>query len=359
MIKLEYTPATGLGYRHRTWTRIAEAPHLVSALQNQFALSEYERSEAEAVQQFRVWLWQELKDRFNVVSTEMRLLAQAHQQGQTVEVQVPKDALHGTVIVRALLWLADQLPTSEHVPIRGSEPGPCYEPIVPDGTISTRAEIDPKYIVWITGRTQSRIGVIVGGGEAFVPEYGFIPLKNFRWVKQQLAASAWVQKVLNDELDKAFEREAKGAPVEYDPAPSYSPEDRFDDEGREWQATDDDSVDKEVALAVAEGDVMTLVEQLTEELGDAEAALAIAQTPEIEEWYHKRPPLAGYVPPEMMRPVYMHKGEQSPLTVKSVQEQIEGKKWRYATKEETAEYIRALRPSPGRMTEKSVERSST
>src|SRR5690242_10032978 len=105
MIKLEYTPTTGLGYRHRTWTRIAEVPHQVSALQNQFALSEYERSEAEAVQQFRVWLWQELKDQFNVVSTEMRRLAQAHKQGKTVEVLVPKDAPHGAVIVRALLWL--------------------------------------------------------------------------------------------------------------------------------------------------------------------------------------------------------------------------------------------------------------
>lgn len=345
MIKLEYTPATGLGYRHRTWTRIAEEPHQVSALQNQFALSEYERSEAEAVQQFRVWLWQELKDRFNVVSTEMRLLAQAHQQGQTVEVLVPKDAPHGAVIVRALLWLADQLPTSEHVPIHGSEPGPCYEPIVPDGTISTRAEIDPKYIVWITGRTQSRIGVIVGGGEAFVPEYGFIPLKHFRWVKRQLAASARVQQVLNDELDKAFELEAKGAPVEYDPAPSYSPKDRFDDEGGEWKEIDGEVVDREVALAVAEGDAMTLVEQLAEELGDAEAALAIAQTPEIEEWYYKRPPLAGYVQPEMMRPVYLHEGAQSPLRVKSVQEQIEGEKWRYATKAEMIEYIKAFRPA--------------
>jgi len=339
MIKLEYTEATGLGYRHRTWTSIGETARKVSALQNQFALSEHALSEAEAIQQFRVWLWQELKDTFNVVSTEMRQLALAHKQERAVEVLVPKDAPHGAVIVRALLWLADQLPTGERLPIRGSEPGPCYEPIVPDGTISTRAEIDPKYIVWITGRTQSRIGVIVGYNEAFVPEYGIVPLKNFRWVNRKFAASPDVQNVLNDELDKAFEAEAKGVPVEYDPAPSYTPEERFDDEAADWQQTDEDTINSDVALAVAESDAMTLVEQLTEDLGDADAALAIAQMPEIEDWYYKRPPMAGYVQPEMMRPVYLHKGDQSPLKVKSAQEQIEGKKWRYATKVETGEYI--------------------
>ena len=343
MIKLEYTEATGLGYRHRTWTSISETARKVSALQNQFALSEHELSEAEAVQQFSVWLWQELKDTFNVVSTEMRQLARAHKQGSVVEVLVPKDAPHGAVIVRALLWLADQLPEGKRLPIRGSEPGPCYEPIVPDGTISTRAEIDPKYIVWITGRTQSRIGVIVGYNEAFVPEYGIVLLKNFRWVNRKFATSPGVQNVFNDELDKAFVAESKGVPVEYDPAPSYTPEDRFDDESADWQQTDEDAVDNEVVLAVAEGDAMTLIEQLTEELGDAEAALAIAQTPEIEDWYYKRPPLAGYVQPERIRPVYLYKGEQSPLKVKSVQEQMERKKWRYATKEETAEYIRTFR----------------
>lgn len=345
MIKLEYTEATGLGYRHRTWTSIGETARKVSALQNQFALSEHELSEAEAVQQFKVWLWQELKDTFNVVSTEMRQLALAHKRGRAVEVLVPKDAPHGAIIVRALLWLADQLPEGERLPIRGSAPGPCYEPILPDGTISTRAEIDPKYIVWITGRTQSRIGVIVGYNEAFVPEYGIVPLKNFRWVNRKFAALPGVQNVLNDELDKAFEIEVEGVPVEYDPAPRYTPEERFDEEAAEWQQTDADAVDNEVALAMAEGDVMTLVEQLTEELGDAEAALAIAQTPEIEDWYYKRPPMTGYVQPEIMRPVYLYKGEQSPLKVKSVQEQIDGKKWRYATKVETMEYIKTFRSS--------------
>jgi hypothetical protein len=170
MIKLEFTESIGIGYRHRTWTKIDDKPRKLSSLQNQFALSEYELSEEKAVQQFRVWLWCELKDKFNVVSTEMRQLASAHKQGRAVEVLVPKDALHGAVIVRAILWMADNLPDVATPKVRGSDPGPCYEPIVDEGMISTRAEIDPKYIVWIIGKTQSRIGVICGRNEAFVPE---------------------------------------------------------------------------------------------------------------------------------------------------------------------------------------------
>ena len=135
MIKLEFTESIGTGYRHRTWTRIADGSRRLSALQNQFALMEFERSEAEAMQQFRVWLWQELKDTFNVVSTEMRQLATAHKQGREVEVLVPKDAPHGAVIVRAILWLAENLLDIERPVIRGSEPGSCYEPIVDDGMI--------------------------------------------------------------------------------------------------------------------------------------------------------------------------------------------------------------------------------
>lgn len=346
MVKLEFTESTGTGYRHRTWTRIDDGSRRLSSLQNQFALMEFEISEAEAVQQFRVWLWQELKDTFNVVSTEMRQLATAHRQGREVEVLVPKDAPHGAVIVRAILWLADHLPDVEQPAIRSSEPGPCYEPIVEDGMISTRAEIDPKYIVWITGKTQSRIGVICGRNEAFVPEYGVVPLKNFRWVNRKLATSPGLQRLLNDELDKAFEAEVAKTPLEYDPAPTYSPEERFDDDEWFWQQTAEERVETEVALASAERDVMTLVEQLAEEVGDVEAALAVAQTPEVDDWFTKRPPIAGYLQPSRLKPVYLHKGEQSPLKVKSVEDQLEGRRWRYATRAEVQEYIRTFRRSP-------------
>ena len=211
--------------------------------------------------------------------------------------------------------------------------------------ISTRAEIDPKYIVWITGKTQSRIGVICGRNEAFVPEYGVVPLKNFRWVNRKLATSPGLQRLLNDELDKAFEAEAEKTPLEYDPAPAYTPEDRFDGDEWFWEQTAEERVEAEVALASAERDVMTLVEQLAGEVEDMEAALAVAQTPEVDDWFTKRPPVAGYVQSGTMKPVYLYKGEQSPLKVKSVEDQLEGRRWRYATREEAQEYIRIFRQS--------------
>lgn len=343
MIKLETTEATGLGYRHRTWTRMGDAPHKLSALQNQFALSEYGMSEEGAVQEFRGWLWQELQDPYNVVSTEMRTLVRAHKAGQAVEILVPQAAPHGEVIVRALLWLAKELHEGTTPAIRGSEPGPCYEPILPDGTITTRAEIDQQHLVWITGNTQSRIGVIVGYNEAFVPAYGIVPLKRFRWVNKKLASSPVLQRMLNDELDKAFEEEANQVPVEYDPAPFYTPENRFDYENPYWEQTEEEAIMQEAAFALAERDTLTLVEQLTNEIGDVETALAIAQMPEIEEWYYKRPPTPLDNLPEMMRPVYKYKDENSALMVKSVEEQLEDKRFHYATKEEAAEYICTFR----------------
>ena len=343
MVKLEYTESISVHDRHQAWTRIDAEPHQLSPLQNQFALSEFALLEEEAVQQFRAWLWRELQDRFNVVSTALRQLASAHRQGQEVEIVVSKAALHGAVIVRAILWAAENMPPVELPAIHGSAPGPCYEPIVPDGMVTTRAEIDPKHIVWITGKTQSRIGVICGWGEAFVPEYGVVPLKNFRWVNRRLATSPGLQELLNDELDKAFEAEAEATPLAYDPAPPYGPDERFDGEEWFWQQSTEETVAIEGALAAAERDALTLVEQLAEEIGDVETALEVAQMPEIEDWYFKRPPLPSYSQPEMMRPVYKHKGENAPLMVKSVEDQVEDRRFRYATKTETDEYIRTFR----------------
>ncbi len=345
MVRLEYTESSGSGYRHRAWTRIGDGPRNVSPLQNQFALSECALSEEEAIQQFRAWLWRELQDRFNVVSKAMRQLASADKQGREVEVLVPKAAPHGAVIVRAILWLGEHLPPVELPTLRGSAPGPCYEPIMTDGMVTTRAEIDPKHIVWITGRTQSRIGVICGWNQALVPEYGVIALKNFRWVNRKLATAPAFQELLNDELDKAFEAEVEATPVEYDPAPTYRPGERFDDEEWFWQQTEAEAISSEAALAAAERDALTLVEQLVAETEDMETAVAIAQMPEIEDWYVKRPPLVSYNQPERMRPVYQYAGEKAPLMVKSVEEQMEGQRFRYATQAEAADYVRTFRPS--------------
>ena len=52
----------------------------------------------------------------------------------------------------------------------------------------------------------------------------------------------------------------------------------------------------DAALAEAEQDTLTLAEQLAEEIGDWDAALTVAQAPDVEEWYHRRPPLPGQCP---------------------------------------------------------------
>lgn len=336
MIKLEYTEATGLGYRHRTWTKIGESAHRLSALQNQFALWEYELSEEEVLKRFRVWLWHELQDKYNVVSTEMRQLARAHKREEEVEILVPKDAPHGALIVRALLWLADNADLSEPVQTRWTEPGPTYEPILPDGTITCRAKINPKYIVWIEGNRQSCIGVVVAYGQAFVPEYGVVPMKRFRWVDCKLAQSLQLQQLLNEAFDLAFMAEEGHEPVEYEPFPAYATEERFDswaiDESLEQVA------DNEVWVAIAEDDVRTPVEQLAEEVGDIATAHAILQILSTGEDDQAIYPL--WVEPEMIRPAYRHKGENTSLMVRSTEDQVMRRRWRYATKEETQYYLR-------------------
>lgn len=342
MIKLEYTPSTRVGYRHRTWTRIGESAHKVSSLQNQFALSEYEHSEEEALQLFRVWLWHELQDTFNVVSTEMRRLARAHKRDEAVEVLVPKAAPHGALIVRALLWLVDNADLREPVQTRWTEPGPTYEPILPDGVITTKSEIDPKYIVWIEGNTQCRIGVVVEYGKALVPAYGIVPLKNFRWVKRTLAQSKKVQQYVADALDMAFIEEADATPVEYDPAPDYDTKARFE-ESDIWAQTGEETWWNEAAQGLTNFDAVAVVEQLYDEVDDVTAALEIADLPEVEEWFWKRPPDPSPYQLATIKPVYKYTGEQGPLMVKSAKEQVEGAKFRYATKAETTAYMEKFR----------------
>ena len=344
MIKLEYTEATGLGYRHRTWTKIGESFHRLSPLQNQFALSEYALSEEEALKKFRVWLWAELQDRFNVVSREMRQLARIHKQDKEVEILVPKDAPHGAMIVRALLWLADTADLSEPPRTIGTEPGPTYEPILPDGVLTTNEKIDPKRIVWIHGNTQSRIGVIVEYGKAFVPEYGVIPLKNFRWVKRSLATAKQFQQLLAAEFDREFEAEARVTPVEYAPEPPYSTNARFDT----WAIDEplDEGVESEELFVVAEKDVRTPLEQLTQEVGDVVTAHAIMQVLSTGEDDQTVYPY--FVETDLIKPVYRHKGENDPLRVKSAEDQVKKRRWRYANREEMQYYMKTFRRSPSR-----------
>ncbi len=318
-----------------------EHRHL-SALQNQFALSEYELSEEEALQQFRVWLWCELQDVFNVVSTEMRRLARAHKREAAVEILVPKDAPHGPLIVRALLWLAENADLSEPPRGIGSEPSSTYEPILPDGTITAKAEIDAKYIVWIEGNTQARIGVIVAYGQAFVPEYGIVPMKRFRWVNRRLAESPQLQKLLNDAFDQAFETQEGSEPVEYAPAPPYGTEERYADWPQEefWE----EDWESEELMALAEGDVQTPLEQLTEELGDPEKAEDVWRVLASDD--HQRF-FAYDVEVGTVQPVYRYTDTDEPLRVKSPAAQVTGDKWKYAKKEEAQAYIQRFRGTEG------------
>ncbi len=277
-----------------------------------------------------------------MVSTEMRRLARAHQKEEEVEILVPKDAMHGALIVRALLWMAENADLSDPPRGTGSDPGPTYEPILPDGAITVRAEIEPKYIVWVQGNTQSRMGVIVTYGQAFVPEYGIVPLKRFRWVDRRLAESAQVQKVLNDALDQEFEVEEASEPVEYDPAPPYLSADRYTEGG--WVDEEREECGSATAFAQAEQDATSLIEQLTQELGDPEAAVTIAQTPDIDDWYVRPPSLPSPTPAETVRPAYLYTGDDAPLRVRSAEDQVAGQGFRFAGQAETQEYSRTHRP---------------
>jgi len=277
----------------------------------------------------------------------------AHEQGYDVEILVPREAPHGEVLVRALTWM---LENSEEVKLpetRGAAPGPCHEPILPDGALSTPAEIQPKHIVWITGRTQSRIGVICGYGQAYVPEYGVLPLKNFRWADRRLAATPGLQRLLNDALDEASEIEAAAEAVEYEPYPAWTPQERFDNRADWfWEQTEEERMAGDAALVEAERDTLTLAEQLSEETGEWEAAMAVAQAPEVDNWHYKRPQLPHNILAENVRPAYRHVGGESPLMVWSVDSQLSHQGWRYATREETEAYLRVFQSRASDFAEK-------
>ena len=89
MFNLEHTERFSAWDKHKTWTRIGDEAPRVSSLQNQFALHEFQMSEAEALAKYRVWLWGELQDGDNVVGKEMKALVRAHLASQAVAVLVP------------------------------------------------------------------------------------------------------------------------------------------------------------------------------------------------------------------------------------------------------------------------------
>jgi hypothetical protein len=77
--------------------------------------------------------------------------------------------------------------------------------------------------------------------------------------------------------------------------------------------------------------------------GDLETALELAQFPDVEGWYDKRPPTPSFTELSMLRPVYKYTGEHAPLLVKSPTEQLAGGRFRYANQEEAAAYRHTFR----------------
>lgn len=160
-------------------------------------------------------------------------------------------------------------------------PGPNHEPILPDGTITTHADIDPKHIVWIHGNQQSRIGVISEFSVAYVPNYGEAPLipGRFHWVDRRLAENPQFQVNLSDALDAAFEREAEQSPLEYDPAPPYLYPDDSDEDFEEIQAHEEHQR-SQIMQAALDDLSPTLFDDLLQETEDVAAVGVIAQTRE-------------------------------------------------------------------------------
>ena len=98
----------------------------------------------------------------------------------------------------------------------------------------------------------------------------------------------------------------------------------------------------DAALVEAGRDALTLAKQLYEETEEWEAAKAVAQAPEVENWYYKRPPLSGIILAENVQPAYRHQGEDSPLLLRSVEDQMDDLGWRYANREETEAFLQTF-----------------
>lgn len=339
MINLTETESTNRWIQHRTWTRTKETSLGVSALQNQFALAEYELEEATALQLFRSWLWQEMQHSHGVVWREMSWLVNAAERGEEVEVKVAKGAGHGAIIVRALLWMLEK---THELPIpkaTSSREGITIDDEISDGVLSTQAPIDPKHIVWMTGNTQSRIGVLSEWEKVFIPEYGVIRLQNFRWVNRSLATSPQFQDLLATHLDMAFIEEADRTPVEYNPTTASDPQDRLDQGQWFWQQADDEARLSETLAALPVTASQGLIDMLAQETESVAAVVNVAtwEDPDRES-YFKRPPNNTKEFGENVRPAYLQTGPDSPLKVRTPDQQQQDDRWHYADRADVEAY---------------------
>lgn len=339
MINLTETESTNRWIQHRTWT-CTEATHLgVSALQNQFALAEYDLDEAATLLLFRSWLWQEMHNSHGVVWREMSELVNAAERGEEVEVKVAKRAGHGAIIVRALMWMLDNTKELALPQAIGSRGGIAIDDEISDGVLSTQAPIDPKHIIWMTGNTQSRIGVISEWEKVFIPDYGIIRLQNFRWVNRSLAVNPQFQDLLATHLDAAFAEEAGSTPVEYNSSPASDPEERLDNGQWFWQQADEEAWASETLAALPTTASQSLIEMLAQETESVVTVVDVAtwENPERES-YFRCPPNNAKEYGDNVRPAYLHKGPESPLKVRPPDQQREDDRWRYAERADVDAY---------------------
>ncbi len=318
--------------QHRVWTRIGDTHFRVSHLQNQFALAEFAIEPEEAVRLFRRWLWQEMEHDRGVVWRELSELATAHEEGQEVEILVPLGAKHGAVIQKAVEWMVEHTRQRTMPERHDVEPGSTAWDIE-DGTLTTNAEIDAADMVWLTGRTQSRIGVLRDGTDVLVPEYGHISLEKARHIERVDPARAEqpaLQRIMADALDMAFEQEADVSPVEYEPAPDHGQENRFDTPEQRLGKGED--TERQLDALVQETEHWAAVDAVIEAVPDEEPR------------YEKRPPDNLIAAGEMVKPAYLHRGEESLLMVRDAEDQREGKRFRHVTREEARDYQQTHRP---------------
>ena len=343
MVSLSETESTNRWLQHQTWTRIGETHFRRSPLQNQFALAEYELPPPEATSRFRRWLWQEMQDEYNVVWRELSQLATARERGQDVEVRVPKGASHGEVIVRAVEWMVEHT-RARVLPDRCGHPSSSGGWDVTDGVLSTPAELDADQVVWVTGQTQSRLGVVQDGSRVVVPEYGDVPLKNVHRADPRLASHPHLQERLNQALDEAFAQEAATTSVDYGPDTAASA-DRFDMSGDWfWAPQDDETLWHYAAASRVLDEPSAETEEVLSEAGPdgRETVSTIAfDTTWREPQRIPRLPVAMY---KAIRPVYRHCGDNSPLMICSPTDQLAGRAFRYANKEDAASYRQTFRP---------------
>ena len=218
-IEISYLETDNRWIAHKLWRRIDDQKMRGSHLQNQFALAEYNLSPQDAATYFRIWIWEEMQDEYNVVWRELSELANAYEQGREVELRVPMGQLHGEVICNAIEWMVEnttevQLPHIRHQPARSLSTD------ISDGVLGVSSGANERRIVWVQGKTQSKLGVMPEPNQVLVPGYGELWVNHPRPANPGIAGSEPVQQALGELLDESLEREFACNPVRYQAAPS-------------------------------------------------------------------------------------------------------------------------------------------